>query len=701
MTGMNVPCLKSWGMGGVLLAFMLLAVPGRAEEKKGEYRLDAIKVSAQKREENVQEVPLSVGVVSDVLLEETRTSELNDLGRIIPNLYISTAGGAGTFSYVGIRGRINSNVDVDPTVTVLVDGVPYDDFYSMSNNLLFDVERIEVLRGPQSTLYGLNSQAGVINIVTKQPDDNKRAKLFGEVAGSPEWDGSWRVGGSLSGPLVEGTLAGGISLMSKGQAGYIENENTGNKYNDDHLTGARGNLVWTPAEDWKITTGLAYSDLGANYGYTMLPYDNKSAASIGQTQKDWKADLDWDGMSEVKTWAPNIKVNYDSDPMEIISISAYRKTLQKYDFDFDLTPTPTLFGASDNQFQTFTQEVRLQSKKEEDSSLEWMTGYFFHAFDRHQKLGTGNPATSAVTYFIDSKLKGQSHAIFGQGTYRVLDDKLGLTLGLRQEWTSRDVESLANAFPETSITDSQFLPKFALDYRFNPDAMMYASITQGWRSGGLNPYSMSAANLEFKKETSWTYEVGARTQWLDRSLLLNASAFYTIYDDYQDDIRVGPLSRYLANAPEVRIMGLETEAEARLSKAVLLTGFLGYVNAEYRDFPDAVVGNFKGNKVISVPDFNASLALRYSFLEHFYIRPEVQGVGTIYWDRANTTKQDPYLTFNLKTGYSKDNYEIYLFGENLTNEYAFTQVTDYFQNGNYFGSPITPLRVGVGMSVDF
>ena len=116
----------------------------------------------------MQEAPLSVGVLNDLRLEEERVSQLYDLNRLIPNLYMGSAGGSGTFTYVGIRGRINGDADVDPTVTVLVDGVPYDDFYSMGNNLLYDVERVEVLRGPQSTMYGLNSIAGVINIVTKK-----------------------------------------------------------------------------------------------------------------------------------------------------------------------------------------------------------------------------------------------------------------------------------------------------------------------------------------------------------------------------------------------------------------------------------------------------------------------------------------------------------------------------------------------------
>ena len=693
----------------VVILFMVLAVAAaaQAEEQKKPNKeeavsIETITVSAQKREQDVQDVPVSVGVLSDIRLEEERVTKLYDLDRIIPNLYMANAGGGGTFTYLGIRGRINGDADVDPTVTVLIDGVPYDDFYSMGNNLLYDIERVEVLRGPQSTMYGLNSIAGVINIVTKKPDNNFRAKVYSEASAGPDWEGSWQVGGTLSGPLMADRLYGTLSFLNKNTGGYVENLVTGDQYNSDQTTGLKGDLRWTPGTAWDITLGLAYTKYDGDFSETYLPTTEAAAAAVGTTYEEWQANTDWEGDSEVETWAPNLRVTYDAGAFTIASISAYRDASQEFDFDPYLSPSAGYLGYISHEAETFTQEFRLQSNEDENSNLEWLGGYAFNDFERHEKLGWGlisNPENLYI--FKDSTLNGTSHAFFGQATWRFLEKALGVTLGARQEWTEREAQSALDMFREDSVDDSQFLPKLALDYRISDDVMAYSSVAKGWRCGGMNLLASSTEQSKYGKETSWTYEMGIKTKLFNNRATFNASVFYSQYKNYQDLVYVQPGTAYLANAPEVRMTGFETELETRLSKDLLLTASFGWVNAEYEDFPDATNGNYDGNKVMFVPDFDASIALKYSFLEHFYIRPEIQGVGNLYWDRANTQKQSPYALFNFKAGYVGKNYEIYLFGENLANKYAFSQATDYLGSGNYYGTPITPLRVGIGVTFEF
>lgn len=695
---------KLFGMAALLCAAIVISSPGMAQEQKKQYRLEVVKVSAQKYEENVQDVPMSVGVLNDVVLEESGVNDILNLHKIVPNLYISTAGGSGTFTFMGIRGRTNSGRDIDPTVTVLVDGVPYDDFYTVGNNLLFDVERVEVLRGPQSTLYGLNSEAGVINLITKKPTDTMRITAYGEVGYGPDWDGTYTLGGSISGPIKEGVLKGGLSLMQSGQEGYIYNSYNSDRYNRDKKTGLSGTLSWTPTKAWDISGGLAYSKADENNGHVKVPYDEAAAAALpdGQSYGEWKTNIDHEGNTDVETWAPHLKILYQLDSVEFTSVTAYRNSSQQQDFDIDLTSQPNGYGYAKGKFKTLTQELRVQSTTGDQDDYKWLTGYFFHDFDRKQLLAMGAPPVPYTFMpFIDSRLQGNSHAVFGQGTYRFLDKKLGLTLGLRQEWTNRELNEELGYYDETTADDSQFLPKFAVDYRLTPEHMIYASVTQGWRSGGLNNMSTAPSELRFKKETCWAYEIGAKTRWLDDQVLFNASAFYTEYNDYQDLVRSGPLVAYLSNVPKVRMYGFETELQAQMLDSLFLIANLGYVNAKYVDFPDATAGDYDGNTVANVPDFNANLALKYVFLENFYIRPEVQGVGSIYWDRANTRKQGSYALLNLRAGYSKDNYDIYVFGENLTNHYAFQHANDFIRNGELYGTPITPMRVGVGISMEF
>lgn len=687
---------KILAFGLTLAALGWLASPVLARADSGEVSLEPVKVTAQKREEDVQQVPMSVGVVDDVKLEESRINEISDLHRITPGLYMSNSGGSSLTSYVGMRGRINGPTDVDPTVTVIVDGVPYSETYSMGANLLYDVERVEVLRGPQNTLYGVNSVAGVINVVTRQPGETPRYSASAEGGMGPEFDGSWKLSGSASGPLVPGKLFGGLALMGKGRGGYIKNLNTDDLYNRETLSGARGSLVWTPADSVKLTAGLAFSDVDGKGGCILLPLDKAAAARVGQKYEEWETDLDDEGSNRVQSVAPNLKIDYDAGFADLVSVSTYRKTTQDFDYDFDLSSAPLLIGESKATSESWSQEVRVQSKDENDSRLQWVAGYFHNAFTRKQDMGIGSPGAS-IPLMLDAELSGYSDALFAQGTYRMLDGKLGITLGGRQEWTNRQVQDYTGTwYEDTELNDSQFLPRIAVDYRFTPDILFYASVTKGWRSSGFNHLNTAPGRLRFKKETSWTYELGAKSQFLNNRLTLNTAVYHSVYSDYQDRLQTGAITFYLGNAEQVEMTGMEMELEAALADNLQLSGSFGYVHAEYTDYEDDA-HDYSGNTVVMAPDFDASLALKYTFLDHYYIRPEVQGVGKIYWDRLNTRSQDPYCLLNLKAGYAKDEWEVYAFGENLTNEYKFTTADDFFGDGNLYGNPITPMRFGLGV----
>ncbi len=688
---------KALTFGLILTAMGWLALPELTRADSNEVLLEPVNVTAQKREEDVQQVPIAVGVLDDVKLEESRINEISDLHRITPGLYMSNTGGASLTSYVGIRGRINGPTDIDPTVAVIVDGVPYDDTFSIGANLLYDVERVEVLRGPQNTLYGVNSVAGVINVVTRQPGETPFYSASAEGGMGPEFDGSWKLSGSANGPLIADKLYGGLALMGKGQGGYIKNRHTDDLYNSETLSGARGTLVWTPTDSLKLTAGLAFSDVDGTGGCILLPLDKAAATRAGQKYEKWKIDVDDEGSNQVQSLAPNLKINYDAGFADLISISTYRKSTQDVSYDFDLSSASLLIGESEATTETWSQELRVQSKDENNSHFQWVAGYFHNAFTRNQNMGIGAPSAS-IPLMLDAELRGYSDALFAQSTYRMLGDKLGITLGGRQEWTNRQVhDATGKNYDDAEMNDSQFLPRIAVDYRFSPDIMAYTSVAQGWRSGGFNHLNTAAGRLRFKKETSWTYEVGAKTRFLDGRLTLNASAYHSEYSDYQDRLQTGAITFYLGNAKKVEMNGMEVEMEALLTDNLLFSGSLGYVNAEYTDYEDDA-NDYSGKTVVMVPDFDMNLALKYTFLDHYYIRPEVQVVGKIYWDRLNTKSQNPYCLLNLRAGYAKDNWEIYAFGENLTNEYEFTTATDFFGDGNLYGNPITPMRFGLGVN---
>ncbi len=513
----------------------------------------------------------------------------------------------------------------------------------------------------------------------------------------PEFDGSLRISGSASGPLVSEKLFGGLAMMVKKRGGYIENLYSDDRYNDETLSGARGSLVWTPVDSLKMTAGLAYTDVDAKGAAILLPMNEAAAARLGQSYGEWETDINDEGFNCVQNLAPNLKIDYDAGMADIVSVSTYRKSKQDFEYDFDLTNIAALIGVNEATSESWSQELRVQSKDYNNSRFQWMAGYYHSAFTRNQAIGVG-ASGAAIPIMLDGELRGYGDALFAQGTFRMLDKKLGVTLGGRQEWTNRQVHDATGVFyPDAEMNDSQFLPRLAVDYRFTPEIMAYASIAQGWRSGGFNHLNTAPGKLRFKKETCWTYELGAKTRFLEDRLTFNTSVYHSVYSDYQDRLRTGMMAFYLGNAKKVEMTGMEIDMEALLTDNLQLLASLGYVHAEYTDYKDAI-NNYSGNTAVMVPDFDMNVALKYTFLDHYYVRPEVQGVGKIYWDRLNTKSQDPYCLLNMRVGYAKDEWEVYAFGENLTNEYKFTDAVDFFADGNWYGNPITPMRFGLGVN---
>ena len=382
-------------------------------------------------------------------------------------------------------------------------------------------------------------------------------------------------------------------------------------------------------------------------------------------------------------------------------------------------PGMGLYGAMENDFHSFTQELRVQSPRDDDSPFEWLAGAFYHNFAHDQDARMGftdnglkiDQAPFSVTPMMNGTLTGKSFALFGQGTYRLFDKKLGLTVGLRHEWTEREYEDdLYFRDEKVKENDSQFLPKFSLDYRITPENMVYATAAMGWRPGGVsNKVAVQSAgvtkkDLKYYKETSWTWELGTKNEFFGKRLLLNAAVFYSVYSDYQDLFVVSPMEQYLRNVGEARMAGFEVEAQARITDDLTADLAFGYTDARYHRYKDDSGADFDGKKVAFVPDFNGSFAVKYSFLDGFYVRPEVRLTGTTYWDRSNDHKQDPYLTLHARAGYAADNWEVYVYGDNLTNEYAFTMAQNMMVGdaaNHMYGSPIRPLEIGVGFNVTF
>jgi iron complex outermembrane receptor protein len=716
-----------------MVAFAAEEAGAQADASQPLVTMPTITITAQKRAENIQQVPSSVGVISSQEVEQRRITTFSDLNKAVPNLTIGDAG-PGTYTYFGIRGRINGSMDVDPTVTVLVDGVPYDDFFTISGLPLFDVERIEVLRGPQSTMYGINSAAGVINVVTKKPGNTPYISLGMEGNAGYRSDLGGSVRGSVGGPLIQDTLAMGLSFMGNRTGGYVTNDFTDNSLGGSETFAGRLSTVFTPTDNFGATLNFGAYKVNTDSGFLSLPTTSSAAEVIGQSKRKWKADYNEEGRGKINSVSGDLNLHLETSFADFYSISAFRKANQKFTTERDLTSydgmtmftpyftmnplTTNIDGTLDNDSQSYSQEFRIQSLADSESPLEWLLGFSFYGFSRDSK-GTANyhaPYLGTMGQpgyvMMDNSIDGSSYAIFGQATYRLLEEKkLGLTVGLRQEWTEREVKIHDSATitalgkDNFSTTDSMFLPKFGIDYRFTPEAMIYATVAKGWRTGGVTPNLYASSTVETAKydaETSWTYEIGAKTEWFDRRLLLNVAGFHTVYKDFQEEVVTNPLvGGYLSNSGKTRISGVEVEVEGRITEDLTASIDFGYLHARYKDY-ETVGADYAGNTVRGVPEYTLGASLQYNFLDGFYVRPGVRVIGKTYWDRANTQEQDPYATLNLRAGYHGENFEVYVYGENLTNKYAFVFADQGFWGSeNYYGTPIKPLQIGMGFNIHF
>jgi iron complex outermembrane receptor protein len=466
------------------LCLLLLAATGLEAADDDPLSLDSITVTAQKRAEYVQEVPVSIDVIDERTVEEKGIRQFMDLGTLVPNLTVSSSGGAATYAYLGMRGRVNSSGgDMDPTVTVMLDGVAFDDFNSVASLPMFDIERIEVLRGPQSTLYGFNSEAGVINVITRKPGPDARARFGLTFGDGRDSDFSYGVQGAFSAPVVRDVLSVGLSFNGAQDGSYINNIHADDDYARNRRSAVRFSAVLTPAEAFEATLNVGFSQVKADNGYISLPRDLEAARLMGWTSfNKWEADIDAPEYSRVKNFTADLNMRLKTGPVDLVSITSWRTSEQDYLTDFDLgakgaaydlvfpssPPGLAMEGSVDNRYRTFMQEFRLMSPEDDPSNLEWIVGLFYRHSERQAKMGMEMfmSGVSMDMPMADTTLDLNDFAVFGQATYRLFDKRLGLTLGLRQDWTSREMEDRIYFIGEKfKKSDSQLIPKFSVDYR--------------------------------------------------------------------------------------------------------------------------------------------------------------------------------------------------------------------------------------------
>ena len=375
------------------------------KDAREEYKLETITVTAQKREENVQDVPMSVSVFSDIELEDAGINNIEELIQFTPNVYRK---GSIMEHALVIRGISAFDTSMFSPAGVYVNDISLPIHY-MYNADLYDIERIEVLKGPQGTLYGRNTESGVINIITKQPDNELRGKIFGEYANY----NSFRTGGSVSGPIVRDKLYLGLAGQWKDSDGYMENEFNGDDKagKTDHKSG-RATLRWTPADAWDLSLIVDAMKNDDNTGF--MRYET------GPFKSDpYKTSLNGEYFTDQEENGQTLRLKYKGNSFNVLSVTGLRYFENDYAMDVDVSADPIFdFGTNFVLYEDrlMSEEIRVTSP-ENSSNFQWLLGVY--GFNEKTDVDFDNPTNPMMGGPRTTNIDTTGHAVFGQGTYTI------------------------------------------------------------------------------------------------------------------------------------------------------------------------------------------------------------------------------------------------------------------------------------------
>ncbi len=686
--------------------------------------LEEIVVTAQKRVARMQDIPVAISAITAQSIRDAGITRIEDFSNSIPNVYFDKRNLRD--SSISIRGIVSetNNPGVDQGVGVYVDGV-YIGRPTAINTSLFDLERIEVLRGPQGTLYGKNTIAGAINLISRKPDDEARVEARARYGNYDAMSGYI----SMSGPLAPGKVYASVAGTIEKRDGYITNTFTGTDLDDADSIAGRATLLFKPQDNLEIVvradasrdrTNSGASEVLDNGAFTGAPF-----ADADPTDRMIANNLDT--IQDRDIFGTSLELNWSFDMGTLTSISAYRE-FDWYNFaDNDFSVLNMLAsGITEDQHQ-YSQEIRFASPS--GTRFEYVVGayYYYQTLDTIASALVGPDLgiyPDDVTADIFADVTTESVAVFGQGTYNI-NDQFSLTAGLRytdeqkklkHSQTGDPFELLQAALGEQNFkrSDSELSPTISVNYKPNDDMLLYASFSRGFKSGGYNAFSITATDsAQYEPEFVSSWEVGFKSDLLDRKLRFNAAAFYLDYKDLQVNqlLLVGGIPQFqTSNAAKAESKGVELELTARPVQGLDLAASYGYLDATFDDYQNATSSgdDFTGNRLVKAPKHNFSVSGQYvtpvTDRINVFARAEVTYRSRVYYSANNILSQGGVALVNGRIGLaeSESGWEIYLWGRNLTDrDYVINRLAGVIVPGQTIQSLAAPRTYGVEARVKF
>jgi iron complex outermembrane receptor protein len=755
--------------GGWLAALAVVAPPVLAQTDsigaQPPRALEEVVISARKRAENLQDTPISVTAFSAEALLARQVTTIADIDKFTPNLILdsatSLAGSSSTITaFIRGVGQTDFNLTIDPGVGLYLDGV----YVSRSVGALLDtadLERVEVLRGPQGTLFGKNTIGGAIVLTSKRPGDEFEATLEGTLGDFDRRDAR----AMINAPLGE-RAALRFSASRQEREGYVRRTFDGDKMGDRDALAGRLALELRPTDDVRISLALdgtrnreaskpttllevnPLADFAAFWNFAVngatcftppagLPIPDAPACFNDQwiTGDAFTTVGGGPNYSDLDLWGIGATIEWVLPAATFKSISSYRDLQSAFYQDYDNSPLPIGETSNDYTQDQWSQEFQLSGVAASDR-LTWLLGlYYLKETGRDEN----NLVFSIADFLSGGDVDNDSYAAFAQFTWQI-SDRLRMTPGLRytretkrflpdqfiiNDNTGGSLLALSQLFiptgnpngnlilprVEESTKASELTPALSFDYRIAPDVLGYVSYAEGFKSGGFTQrvFPPEPVVPSFGPEFVKSYEIGLKTELFDRRLRLNTAVFYTDYTGLQIVVNEGVAPK-VRNAGEATIRGLEVDLEAALHERVRLYGGAGYTDAEYDDVDPNAVGITAENDFPNVPEWNGTLGVSADLMRSdagtLSARVDWSYRGAHFKDAVNSPqiRQGAYSLVNASVTYgaADDRWALVLGGTNLTDEtYLVTGYQDLPVIGVATGTYARPREWFVGARYRF
>ena len=683
-----------------------------ADVATGQGGLTEIIVTAQKRSENLQDVPIAVSAVTADTLSSAGVNSIETLSTAVPGITITRQSAASLIYLRGI-GTTGGQSGQEGAVATFVDGV-YQPSMSGSTFAFNNIERIEVLKGPQGTLYGRNATGGAVNVITRDPSYEPTAKFEFGYGNRDTIDASAYASGAITKDIAI-DIAGLYSVVNDG---FGVNLVTGSKVNTRKDWGLRSKLLIQPSDATKIVLSGDYSENSGNFGVSYAPVPGTTQLLLGPAPDNfgnrYNINDDEDPYLKTENWGVSGRIEQSLGSVTVTSITAYRKLNQLQHFGLDASIFPLATADLHERNRQFTQELQIAG---DSARLNWIVGLFYldatnryAPFDLRGLAFSLDPTLAAIGangQYINDRQDTKSYAAFGQATFAV-SDRFNVTAGARYTIDKRklgyDFFFTAPAVPGGLIPVASGTAKktfkeptwrLALDYELSDGIMLYGSYSRGFKSGVYNLTSPLDPVVDPEKLDA--FEVGLKNELFGNTLRLNIAGFYYKYDNIQLTIIKGG-AQTLINAAKAEVKGAEAEFQWAPIDGLLINGGMQYIDGKYTDFPLTPVTTLNptfpygvvttptatsGLQLIRAPKFSGNVAVDYEIpvgaTDKAGINVSYQYSGSYPFEPDGRLRQKPYSLVNASVRYKLDDaMTLRVWSRNLFDEKYYVQKTSTF-----------------------